>query len=67
MNLYQYISPPPSMLKYIIYSLLCTYMLQSTREADYQDVTVKICTHRVARGWDRTFVGGVILPLDSKL
>ena len=42
MNLYHYISPssnhPPKMIRGIVYSLLCTYKLQNSKEEDYLNV-----------------------------
>ena len=53
MNLYQYIPPQsahtPGMIKGIIYSLLCNYYCQNTKQADYEDIVIKLFERFAAR------------------
>ncbi|KAL7531484.1 hypothetical protein ACHAWF_003785 [Thalassiosira exigua] len=70
-NLYQYLPPqsahPPSMMHGIIYSLMKNYRRQNSRQADYEDVAIKLFKRHVARGWDGKTINQFILDADAKL
>jgi len=54
------------MINGIIYSLLRTYMRQNTREADYQEITLKLFHRHAARGWNKVLLKDLILKADKK-
>jgi hypothetical protein len=55
------------MIKGIIYSLMRNYKRQNTHYSDYKNMATKLFKRHVARGWDRTFMKGLILQSDARL
>ena len=53
------------MISGIIYSLLHTYMRQNTREADYQEMALKLFRRHAASGWSRVLLKDIHLQLKN--